>query len=316
MFIVIWGHVIQYTNVQEGLNNKIAAFIYSFHMPMFMMLSGIFFHKQIQSNIAHFLIKNFKRLLLPALFIDFSLFVIIFIHKPRGVTESIEWLWNCRPWFITTLFIFNVLTFLVYKITKHLEFSFIITFVLFCTIPSISDRLIFMYPFFVMGHYIKRFISYNKIGYILLAIFIICLILGINTPETTIYVTPYTVWSIGEGLHFDKSLLIAIKRYFIGFCGSIGIFFILKNIFTSFAKSFCYLNIVQFCGKNTLGLYLLQIVLFTLYMGLSNEVLSNLTFNHDWIAFILSVIVMVVLCFCIKIIQNSKLLKLLILGES
>lgn len=28
MYIVIWGHVIKYTNLEEGINNPIASFIY------------------------------------------------------------------------------------------------------------------------------------------------------------------------------------------------------------------------------------------------------------------------------------------------
>ena len=60
IFLVIWGHTIQYTNANEGLGNPIAAFIYSFHMPMFMMLSGMFFKRQLQLKIQDVISKNFK----------------------------------------------------------------------------------------------------------------------------------------------------------------------------------------------------------------------------------------------------------------
>lgn len=37
MFLVIWGHVIQY-GVTDYLENDIHIGIYSFHMPLFMMI--------------------------------------------------------------------------------------------------------------------------------------------------------------------------------------------------------------------------------------------------------------------------------------
>ena len=89
MFLVIWGHVIQYTNITENLDNDIAAFIYSFHMPMFMMMSGMFFNKQLKNSLSQMLLKNALRLLLPASVITLSLFLIVYINKPRGLEESL-----------------------------------------------------------------------------------------------------------------------------------------------------------------------------------------------------------------------------------
>lgn len=262
MFLVIWGHVIQYTNAQEGLDNPIAAFIYSFHMPMFMMLSGMFFKKQLQLRIFEMLRKNFKRLLLPALVICISLFLLVCINKPRGINESINWLWFSRPWFVTTLFFCNATTCFVYRFCKRIGLSFIFTFVLFCLIPSISDRLIFMYPYFVFGYYLNELMCKNMLmsGVKSLCFFVFCLLFGLNSSDVTIYSTPYTLWNINDGVHFDASLGIAFKRYFIGLCGSLGVFFILKNLFCGIAEPFCRLRIIRYIGTNTLGLYLCRLL--------------------------------------------------------
>lgn len=319
IFLVIWGHVIQYTNMNEGLNNPIAAFIYSFHMPMFMMLSGVFFKRQLQLRCSMLLRKNFSRLILPTIVVTFSLFLIVFVNKPRGLGESINWLWSCRPWFVTTLFFCNVITALLYKVIKHIEFTFLVTFILFCLLPIMSDRLIFLYPYFVLGYYIlninekKGFLNG---GVVAMVAFLICILFHLNTSETIIYVSPYYLWTIGNGIHMDESLLIALKRYFMGFCGSVGIFYLLKNILCGIGGKFCSQYIIQYIGKNTLGLYLLQICLFTIYMGIKNETLSNLTYCRDWLAFLLSFGVLVLLLICVKIIKKSKIASSLILGES
>lgn len=318
IFLVIWGHTIQYTNANEGLGNPIAAFIYSFHMPMFMMLSGMFFKRQLQLKIQDVISKNFKRLLLPALTISLSLFTIIYINKPRGVTEAIDWLWACRPWFITTLFVCNIATCLVFRLVQHTGNTFLITFLFFCLIPSISDRLLFMYPFFILGFYLNEPKSEEMLtggGKIALFFFAFCILYGVNTPDIMIYQTPYTIWEIHDGIHFDKTLYVALKRYIIGLCGSLGFFWLLKIFFCGIGRKFSERCVIQYIGKNTLGLYILQIGLFTVWMGIRNDYLSNLTSGKDRLAFILSFVVLLILLFAIYIIRKSKKATRLLLGE-
>ena len=40
ILLVIIGHIIQFNNIDGGTNNKIFNIIYSFHMPLFFILSG------------------------------------------------------------------------------------------------------------------------------------------------------------------------------------------------------------------------------------------------------------------------------------
>lgn len=46
IILVIWGHLIQYTAVNDFdfFENKIFKFIYTFHMPLLMMISGYLFY--------------------------------------------------------------------------------------------------------------------------------------------------------------------------------------------------------------------------------------------------------------------------------
>lgn len=320
MFLVVWGHVIQYTNAKEGLDNYIAAFIYSFHMPMFIMLSGMFFAKQLKYRRSQMLLKNALRLLLPAIVITLCLFLMVYINKPRGLAESISWLWASRPWFVTTLFVCNVTTFLIYEVIRHKVFTFICTYLLFCLIPDISSRLLFMYPFFILGYYIntphiEKTLSNNVVGGVMIVIFILCIALKVNTSDITIYSSPYVLWSIEDGVHIDSTLIIAIKRYMIGFIGSVSVYFLLKRFFCGIGQSICNCNIVQYIGKQTLGLYLFQIAFFTIYTGLKNDFTENLTYGKDWLALILSIVLLLVLLVIIKFIRKSKYGKMLLLGE-
>lgn len=153
IFIVIWGHAIQYTNSTEGLINPIASFLYSFHMPMFMALSGVFFHKTLTRDFKTVIKKKSIQLLLPSTLLLLLLFTIIFVHKPRSLNESIYWLWIARPWYVYTLFTCTIVSYIFAHYKKGKYLTFVLAFCFFVLIPDISDREIFLLPYFALGHY-------------------------------------------------------------------------------------------------------------------------------------------------------------------
>ena len=59
IFIVIWGHVLQQglNGVTDVAENVVFKIIYSFHMPLFMIISGFFFYRAQER-------KNLKELVL------------------------------------------------------------------------------------------------------------------------------------------------------------------------------------------------------------------------------------------------------------
>jgi fucose 4-O-acetylase-like acetyltransferase len=48
IFLVCWGHIIQFTIGEGHLQNETFMLIYSFHMPLFIMISGYFACKSIK----------------------------------------------------------------------------------------------------------------------------------------------------------------------------------------------------------------------------------------------------------------------------
>lgn len=78
VFLVFWGH----TLLQGGsdLGNGINRAIYSFHMPMFFLLSG-YVAKREFGHIKEFLQKRFRRIVLPALILYVITLPIYFIYN-------------------------------------------------------------------------------------------------------------------------------------------------------------------------------------------------------------------------------------------
>lgn len=64
IFLVILGHVSSVYD-SRGYSSPIALWIYSFHMPLFMMLSGMFFKYSLKKDFKTLLIDKSRLLLLP-----------------------------------------------------------------------------------------------------------------------------------------------------------------------------------------------------------------------------------------------------------
>lgn len=123
ILLVIYGHVLG--------DNGIRYLIYSFHMPLFFFLSGIFFHSSVGSSF-FFLVKKYAyKMLLP--YVGFALITYLFWmpiqHRLFSFNEIMYQLWgimygngndgfllfNIALWFLPCLFITKVLFTLLTK---------------------------------------------------------------------------------------------------------------------------------------------------------------------------------------------------------
>ena len=97
IFLVLWGHCIQHmkdTNTDE----PVYLFIYSFHMPLFMMISGYFSISSLSMRIWPFLKKKFIQLLLPCLtwYVLAYLLPKLVLLLPMGGFLSTDWMFYCK----------------------------------------------------------------------------------------------------------------------------------------------------------------------------------------------------------------------------
>ncbi len=86
VFLVILGHVSSTYDSRE-YSSPLALWIYSFHMPLFMMLSGMFFKYSLRKDFKTLLIDKSRLLLLPLL----SWGIINFIIETLLFTDVNKW---------------------------------------------------------------------------------------------------------------------------------------------------------------------------------------------------------------------------------
>lgn len=118
--LVFLGHAIQFSSGENCINNPFWAFIYSFHMPLFALLSGIFFSHSRTNTFTQYVKKKSIRLLLPCftwVTITSLLYTIYTIIESPHDLYKIRDYWSLSTylntfWFLTSLFSCHIYTFI------------------------------------------------------------------------------------------------------------------------------------------------------------------------------------------------------------
>ena len=99
--------------------SELFIFIYSFHMPLFVTLSGWFFGKSLGQTPLHFLKTRAQQLLLPA-FSFFTLFFIIYngvLAQILGIEPApyLQTILGGDMWFLKYLFVMSLICYTLKK---------------------------------------------------------------------------------------------------------------------------------------------------------------------------------------------------------
>lgn len=245
-------------------------YIYSFHMPLFFILSGYVFSNK--STFKTFLTKKIKTLLFPYLFF-FIIFLLFFTCKDLYL-ETNNFYNNCiglffqfpgyvySIWFLICLFVLQILFYFVTKRTQNniYKISFFSLFILIIGIiyfKTINVHLIWQLqilftalPFFSLGYIFKITNILNKIHNT--SCFIICFTLSLFLFYLkTKYFISYTSLTSNIYGNFIIFYLLAISS---------------SLYIVIFSKKISYLWPLNYIGKNSLVIFSLQqpLVLFPL----------------------------------------------------
>jgi len=251
IFLVVYGHNFPVTE----------KYIYSFHMPLFIFLSGMFHPKEIKK---HTIINRVKRVLVPYFIWSFVLFIFWFligrnygesaklnlsvlknligVFYAQGGVEYMDW--GIPMWFLPSIF----LTFLFFGIAKKssniytyiilisfIIVGFLLPFVFSKDMPWSLDIAMVSLLFYGLGYYFKSKVnSFNT--YLLIFVGLLHFLTFRFNTKVDIYRSNY-----GDILFFIINGVLGISFY-------IGLFKLLPEI-----KWLSYL------GKNTISILALQI---------------------------------------------------------
>lgn len=244
IFLVLWGHCIQHLLPTEATEEPMYRFIYSFHMPLFMMLSGFFAASARLDNIIFVVTKKFRQLMLPVVTIVCTWLIVNYITKGItlgiGVENPFRWFWFLKSAFICACF------YLLATTSKKYFYPLIIVTLMIAYFAHYY-MIHFMYPCFVVGAMLRKNINfvekyYKAIGISCASIFFL-LYLGY---EISVRHLVFQNVSIGDKLvkfTFDYAYIVIM-----GIAGSITCFCLFKN-FENKCQSSYFINKLSKVGN-------------------------------------------------------------------
>ena len=267
---VVFSHNIQYGSGARMLaeklffENKVFQYIYSFHMPCLMLISGYFFgfsvdkEKLWKHRIKTVLIPTLAWAFIPALLGLVKAVLTQRINAQVGLSflrTMIEYYW-----FLWAILFCSAL---VWVVNRKMRDSVLVYMAIGAALLFAPDVLntrmwIYMYPYFVTGYLFQRKPLYfghffsHKLAY---SVLLICL----HAALFVRYDTSSFIYTTGIMVRSFPQLFIDLYRFLIGFFGSAMVLW-LGYILTPFLNDRVR-SILAYCGRISLTIYILDCLL-------------------------------------------------------
>lgn len=329
IILVVLGHCIQYgsgADFYRGggyLNDILMKVIYSFHMPILMLISGYFSYNSIErSNGFSYISKRFNQFVKPISF--YSILIIILNLLKNGLSLYTNLVAFCISlflsifWFLLSIIFCLLIIVPIEKLVKNSRMKvmfYLIVFLFFFVTPDICylGAHKYMFPYFVIGFYSNRLNLMEKIfeqnKYFILAFFVLWLfLLHFFYDNTYIYISGYSLISTSNTIQVQ--IYLDIFRFVIGLVGSVFCISFTKKIYSSKYVNKITKKILIYLGQHTLAIYILSSLLLEKLLPIISKSFTN---NYCYNA-IEAFVTILVCVFIIKVIPNN-IVKKWILGE-
>ncbi|MGA9187382.1 MAG: acyltransferase family protein [Methanosarcina sp.] len=311
IFLVVFGHCIQYGSGTEFLSNGsffynvIFKIIYSFHMPLFMLVSGYLFYYSIKKHsIKELLFSRITLLIVPIFAWNGLYYIAHWLFNINNITISTEMISYLKSsftviWFLWAIFYCSMAVIIVNKFFKDNIIIYILGFVATFIIPdSLGLNLYkFMYPYFVTAYLYNK--NQNVINNKLLLVkdeikliataFIYIVLMLFYDYNSYIYTSGYTILGKSTITHIE----IDLYRMVIGFFGSILVFCIVRYLMK---KEFITNGILlSKLGISSLGIYIISGYIITILTRITTQ------FQFNYGIALLEAIIITVISYAITI---------------
>lgn len=261
IILVVLGHIYQ--------DNYIRTWLYSFHIPLFFIISGILLnYKDINNNnFLSILETKIKSIMIPYFCFEALNIIIWLINNKEFTISALRWniidtillYAHGTTWFLPCLFIAEIIFIIIRKIIKNDYFT-IITCILITTLPFVLNL--------GQGITLIIFRSCIALGFICLGYFIYPIQKDINLSKikiSIIFCINIILCILNGRVDLYKITFNNVILYFLcAFLGSISILMIFKNI--KFNRGLSYFgknSLIIMCVHNNLILILQSIFKFS-----------------------------------------------------
>jgi fucose 4-O-acetylase-like acetyltransferase len=320
IFCVLWGHCIQQldNNLIPPWKNPVISYIYSFHMPLFYLLSGFFFKSSLKYGLKDFLVRKGVQLILPYLvwcvLRGALLLVYSVIVKGNTLTlpQSVKTVFYGHFWFLRELFISYCIAYAGYRIFRK-GFTAAILCICFTLFAPLMSSQSFYLPIFFAGIFIKEYYTFFKRH----AVFILAVssvLFGVCLPYWKgeyygVFLKLYS-WRTFE-FNFSNAVK-CVCRIITGISGSI--FFL--ALFNKIYKENVISKYFGKYGKYTLEIYILQVIIIeTVITRVIDFPNINIWVYSLAVTPVISVFVFALCIVIIRIIERNRIANLILFGR-
>lgn len=318
IYLVVFGHSIQFLYSNNNFyDDYLYRIIYSFHMPLFMLISGYLFYYSLKHDLKTIIVSKIKTLLYPMIIWGFIINIIV---NFKSIEFSLFYFYKTLIgyWYIWFLFIYSVFVSLIYKLIDKKTIRIILYVVLFLLLslfPYTKNGMI-MFPYFMIGllycknrETIDQLLN-NKVLFFVVAFEIIVFISYSFISRDYIF----DVYNKAFETFSIKFIVYSAIKYLAGFSGSIILVRIAKKVNTNNKLSI----VISKWGMHSLEIYLVQRYLIE---GLYNHLVNRFGlvtllagYNQiclDVIAFAFSIVFIIVINLIISLFRKIKINKVL-----
>ena len=328
IFCVVYGHAIQNLNPPERSlwDSPMENFIISFHMPLFMMVSGYFARSITKSRLVTITKKKFIQIIIPSIttYLLTGLILIFLRHTPfiPGLQSLLGYCISSY-WFLKALFVFYVLTTFLYLLWGKNKWLSVVCIILLLLLPvKVLDYVhsISMYPYFIVGlllwKYEDFFFKRKKLIVLLSLLFYISLSYAYTPQEYSMY-NHLFCWD-------GNYLLLYLIRFLIGTSASFICIICIRELCIKTGEN-KVTNYLAKIGTCTLGIYVFQQNFMVTGKYYCVNFIQNINpfkntayefIYYDYIFCFLCAIIITLICtYMVIIIRKTKYLKFIFLGE-
>lgn len=328
IILVILGHAIQfgfgpqYRFSELFYDDFMFRAIYTFHMPLFMTISGFLFYYSNSKSYQSVILSKIKYIGIPFLSYFVIIYGLIFYFANADSFYFIDFINKMRinMWFLSSLLLNCMIVSSTVHFFKKRELVYLVFAFIFVLFHVLSDDIIpshhkFMFFYFLVGYWCCNkfgvFFICNKVLLVSLLSLLFIFTLFIFDKELFVYGSGLCI--IKEGRLSLQQLFIDIIRYVIGivnglcFCSVL----VLLNKYRWFSKISDYL---LHLGNNTLAIYGVQSIAFILISELLE--LHEVCIPYNYVIPIAWVIIVIIISeLFILVSDKSKLCRFLFLGR-
>lgn len=283
--LMVLGHTIEYGSGMEFretvayFDSRLFQWIYAFHMPLFMFVSGYFFNKSIAHHrTKELVIGKLTGVGIPILSFALLTFILFRFDMSGGFGAVLLRFGKTligTLWFLWAILLCSFVVLLVNKLFSDSMLAYIVIWIAVLFIPGEwSAPHIFMYPYFLFGYFSCKYQLMDWISRYPAAVAVISFALFFIMMQN--YGSQHLVYTTGTYLMGANGTVAQLKidifRWCVGFAGVFAVLGVIKSLERIKCLSGTF-NLFSFLGRKSMGIYCFNALICAVYFHFTKDLL-------------------------------------------